>query len=229
MEKLRSSNRIVDISEPILAEDSTFTAIALSLNAVLEQLGESAKHHDYLVALLLVLLAESGFGILSASDTPKWERNTRLVYIPANWKSQETGVYEIYFTLRNVDYIRSKLVVIPFGDKLILNIVSNVEKRRVYSMVVQTLKHVNLYTNNLCLRYMNLKEISHRFKDTLAIPLRRDILLASNSMGPNLESLPLELRSEIADKLEELHIKELRKSYLLRQFYRRLMPLKKYE
>jgi len=72
MEKLRSLNRMVDISEPILAEDSTFSTIALSLRAVLEQLDESAKHHDYLVALLLVLLAESGFDVSSASDTPKW-------------------------------------------------------------------------------------------------------------------------------------------------------------
>jgi len=72
MEKLRSLNRIVDISEPILAEDSTFSTIALSLRAVLEQLDDSAKHHDYLVALLLVLLAESGFDVSSASDTPKW-------------------------------------------------------------------------------------------------------------------------------------------------------------
>lgn len=72
MEKLRSLNRIVDMSEPILAEDSTFFTIALSLSAVLEQLDESAKHHDYLVALLLVLLAESGFSISDASDNSKW-------------------------------------------------------------------------------------------------------------------------------------------------------------
>lgn len=72
MEKLRSLNRTVDISEPILIEDSTFSTIALSLSAVLEQLEENAKHHDYLVALLLVLLAESGFGVSSAFETPKW-------------------------------------------------------------------------------------------------------------------------------------------------------------
>lgn len=65
-------NRTVDISEPILAEDSTFSTIALSLSAVLEQLDRNAKHHDYLVALLLVLLAESGFGVSSTLDTPKW-------------------------------------------------------------------------------------------------------------------------------------------------------------
>ncbi|XP_011692514.1 PREDICTED: uncharacterized protein LOC105452790 isoform X2 [Wasmannia auropunctata] len=165
MEQLRSSNRAVDMSEPILAEDSTFSTIALSLRAVLEQLDEGVSHHDYLVALLLVLSAESGFGISSVFDTPKWEQNTRLVRIPTNWKSQETG------------------------DKTIR------------SMVIQTLRYVNPYTSNWCLRYMNLKEISHRFKDDLVTPLRANILLALNSMGPSLESLPIELHRKIADML----------------------------
>ncbi|KYQ55761.1 F-box only protein 7 [Trachymyrmex zeteki] len=193
MEQLRSLNRTVNITEPILAEDSTFSTIALSLRAVLEQLDENAKHHDYLVALLLVLLAESGFGIS--------EQNTRLVYIPKNWKSQETGVYEIYLTLRNVDHIRSKLIVITCGDKLVLNILSHIRDVKLYSMVVQTLKYVNPYTNNLCHRYINLKEISHRFKDKLVMPLRTDILLVVNLMGPSLESLPIELRTKIANML----------------------------
>lgn len=88
-----------------------------------------------------------------------------MVHIPVNWKSQETGVYEIHLTLRcNIDYIRSKLIVIAHGDKLILNMLSRTEETKVYSMVIQTFKYVNPYTNNLCLRYMNLKEISHRYE-----------------------------------------------------------------
>lgn len=68
METLSCLDRIVNISEPILAEDSTFSTLSLSLRAVLEQLDtEKAIHHDYLVALLLVLLAESGFYALPTS------------------------------------------------------------------------------------------------------------------------------------------------------------------
>lgn len=69
MDDLSSPGRIVSISEPILAEDSTFTVLASSLRAVLEQLDENAVHHDYLVALILVLLAESGFHVSSNSST----------------------------------------------------------------------------------------------------------------------------------------------------------------
>ncbi|KAL0099334.1 hypothetical protein PUN28_020121 [Cardiocondyla obscurior] len=204
MEILRRTNRTVDISEPILAEDSTFTTIALSLKAILEQLDVTAKHHDYLVALLLVLLAECGFSVTSTTDPTKWEKNTRLVSIPTNWKSQETGIYEIYLTLRNIHLIdfKSKLIVIPYGDKLVVNLLSHtLRNRNVYCMVVQTLKYVNPYTSNLFVRYMNVKELSHRFKNMLAHPLHRDILLASNLMGPCLECLPTELRLKILNML----------------------------
>jgi len=71
MEELLSPNRIANIFEPILAEDSTFSKLALSIKAILEQLDEEATHHDYFVALLLVLLSESGFYVSSKSDIPK--------------------------------------------------------------------------------------------------------------------------------------------------------------
>lgn len=68
METLKYLNRVVKMSEPILAEDSIFFSLSLSLRTVLDQLDcVKAAHHDYLVALLLVLLAESGFCILPAS------------------------------------------------------------------------------------------------------------------------------------------------------------------
>lgn len=65
METLCSVGRTVDISEPILVEDSSFSRLALSLTAILEQLEkrDNTTTQDYLVALLLVLLAESGFRV----------------------------------------------------------------------------------------------------------------------------------------------------------------------
>ncbi|XP_011638078.1 uncharacterized protein LOC105427828 [Pogonomyrmex barbatus] len=169
MKKLHSSNRLVDISEPILAEDSTSSVIALSLSTILEQLDKDATHHDYLVALLLVFLAESGFRIAFVSNTSEWNQNTRLVCIPTNWKSQETGVYEIRLILHNIENFPLKLIVLPYGDKLLLNMIPYVEGKTVYSMIIQTLNYVNPYTNNLCFRYMNLKKISHRYEEMIFI------------------------------------------------------------
>ncbi|KAM0732826.1 Homeobox protein E30 [Formica fusca] len=207
MEKLRFLNRVVDISEPILAEDSTFSKLALSLSAVLEQLDKNAIHHDYLVALLFVLLAESGFSI--SSNTLKREQNTRLVHIPTDWKSPETGIYEIHLILHNLENIQLKFIAIPYGDKLIVNIFPCIKEKKTYSMIVQTLKYVNPYSNNPCLRYMNLKEISHKFKDKLTTPLRTDILSVSGLTSPSFQGLPIELRSIIAAMLHPLDIDNL--------------------
>ncbi|XP_029167679.1 uncharacterized protein LOC114938092 [Nylanderia fulva] len=209
MEKLCTLKRMVDISEPILAEDSTFSTLALSLSAVLEQLDENAIHHDYLVTLLFVLLAESGFSISSISNTLKREQNTRLVRIPTDWKLPETDTYEAHFILYNIENIKSKFIAIPYGDKLILNIFPCIKEKKTYSMTVQTLKYVNPYSNNLLLRYRNLKEISHRFKNKLTIPLRTDILSASGLTSPSFQGLPTELRFKIADMLHPLDIQNL--------------------
>ncbi|KAL6266688.1 hypothetical protein P5V15_003527 [Pogonomyrmex californicus] len=128
-------------------------------------------------------------------------QNTRLVCIPTNWKSQETGVYEIRLILHNIENFPLKLIVLPYGDKLLLNMIPYVEGKTVYSMIIQTLNYVNPYTNNLCFRYMNLKKISHSFKDELVTPSRTDILLAAGLMGPSLQCLPVELHIKIANIL----------------------------
>lgn len=209
MEKLCSLKRVVDVSEPILAEDSTFSMLALSLSAVLEQLDKNAIHHDYLVALLFVLLAESGFSVSSISNTLKREQNTRLVRIPTDWKLPETGIYEVHFILRNVENVKSKFIAIPYGDKLILNIFPCIKEKKTYSMTVQTLKYVNPYSNNLLMRYRNLKEISHRFKNKLTTPLRTDILSVSGLTSPSFQGLPMELRFKITDMLHSLDVQSL--------------------
>ncbi|XP_072751960.1 F-box only protein 7-like [Anoplolepis gracilipes] len=218
MEKLHSLNRVVDISEPILAEESTFSMLALSLSAVLEQLDKNAIHHDYLVALLFVLLAESGFSISSTSNNLKWEQNTKLVHIPTDWKLPETGVYETHFILHNLENIQSKFIAIPYGDKLIVNIFPCIKEKKTYSMIVQTLKYVNPYSNNPYFRYMNLKEISHRFKDKLATPLRTDILSASGLTSPSFLGLPIELRLIITAMLHPLDIQRL--ALCSKEFYK---------
>lgn len=88
-----------------------------------------------------------------------------MVHIPTDWKSPETGIYEIHLILHNLENIQLKFIAIPYGDKLIVNIFPCIKEKKTYSMIVQTLKYVNPYSNNPCLRYMNLKEISHKYKE----------------------------------------------------------------
>ncbi|XP_060812003.1 F-box only protein 7-like [Bombus pascuorum] len=179
----------------ILAEECTRTKLAPLLERILNDLDKESTHHDYIVALIIVLLAEAGFYLSpSYSDRPQCPK---LLYIPKNWKSRDTGIYEMYFQLESVPDIECKLVVIPLGDTLILNFFSLMDGKTTYSISVQTLKYVNPYSSDLYGRYMNLKAISHRFKDQLSTPVRRDVFIKAGIMGPSLETIPIELKLRI--------------------------------
>ncbi|KAK1133720.1 hypothetical protein K0M31_011514 [Melipona bicolor] len=187
--------------EPILAEDCTYTKLVPSLERVLNDLNENSTHHDYMVALVIVLLAEAGF-YLSSTNNNYSRPKLRSLHVPKDWKSQETGVYEMYFQLETVPDIKCKLVACPLGDTLILNFFPLIDGKITYTITVQTLKYVNPYSSDLCGRYMKLKEISHRFKDKLSTPVRSDILHEAGVMGPSLQALPTELKLRILRLLD---------------------------
>lgn len=190
------------MSESYLAEDSTPVKLTFTLENYVKELDESTTHHEYLIALLIVFLSESGFYVLPTSETSLSEYK-KLTYItPKQWKSSEEDTYEIQFLLKDVPNVACKLVAIPSGDRLILNFFSVKEKKKVYSLAVQSLKYVNPFSSDLSGRYMNLKEIAHRFKDTLATPVRSDVLTDAGLINPSLQGLPTELKLKILGMLD---------------------------
>nr|XP_031840806.1 uncharacterized protein LOC116430586 isoform X2 [Nomia melanderi] len=148
--------------EPILAEESTITNLVPSLEGIIKDLNESSTHHDYLVALLIVFLAEAGFHISTNDKSNSRRRNLRSLRIPKDWKLKESNVYDISFTLPAVPDVKCKFIAVPSGDTLIVNFYPVIEDRRTYCISVQTLKYVNPFSSDLSGRYRNLKEISHR-------------------------------------------------------------------
>lgn len=184
----------------ILVEECTHTKLAPSLERILNDLDKESTHHDYIVALIIVLLAEAGFSLSSSySDRSQCQK---LLYIPKNWKSRDTGIYEMYFQLESVPDIECKLVVIPLGDTLIFNFFPLMDGKTTYSISVQTLQYVNPYSSDLCGRYMNLKAISHRFKNQLSTPVRKDLFIKAGMMGPSLQTIPIELKLRILRLLD---------------------------
>ncbi|XP_076675374.1 F-box only protein 7 [Andrena cerasifolii] len=189
--------------EPILAEDSSILKLVPSLEGIVKDLKEDATHHDYFVALLIVFLAESGFHATTTTDNCHSEcSKLKSLRIPKHWKSQETGIYEMMFRLAAVPDVECKFVAIPSGDTLIVNFFSVIDKRNIYSIAVQCLKYVNPFSSDLSGRYINLKAISHRFKDALATPLRSDVLTRAGFMCPSLQGLPTELKLKIIGMLD---------------------------
>ncbi|XP_076386739.1 F-box only protein 7 [Megachile rotundata] len=188
--------------DPILAEDSTYTKLAPSLEGILNDLGEGASHHDYLVALLIVLLAESGFYTSSTSNDCSKCSRLRSLRIPKGWKKEGTNTYEMKFQLDEPANVQCKLVVVPLGDTLIINFIPFIKYKSIYTISVQTLKYVNPYSSDRYGRYMNLKAISHRVKDSLCTPVRSNILHTMGLMGPSLQALPTEVKLRILGMLD---------------------------
>lgn len=54
--------------EPILVEDSTYLNLVPSLIGISKNLNEKSTHQDYMVALMIVLLAEAGFYLSSINS-----------------------------------------------------------------------------------------------------------------------------------------------------------------
>lgn len=87
-----------------------------------------------------------------------------MIKIPLNWKLPKIGVYEIRLGLRESS-IEAKLIAIPLGDKLIVNLFACTKEKCTYSMMVQGLKYMILSPTTPYVKYTNIKQISHEYED----------------------------------------------------------------
>nr|XP_033327018.1 uncharacterized protein LOC117220795 [Megalopta genalis] len=197
------------MSDFIFAEDSTITKLAPSLESILRDLKENVTHHDYLVALLIVFLAEYGFQVSTSDVCDSQRLNLRSLRIPENWKSKDTKAYDMRFHFVAAPNVTCKLVAVPSGDLLIVNFYPLIDRGKTYSICVQSLKYINPFSSDLCGRYRNLKEISLRFKDSLANPVRIDVATREGIVVPSLQSLPIELKIRIMNLLNPHDLSQL--------------------
>ena len=56
------------MSDPHLVEDSSLVKLAPILEKLVTSLDNNSNHHDYLVAVIIVVLAETGFFIPSEDN-----------------------------------------------------------------------------------------------------------------------------------------------------------------
>lgn len=77
------------------------------------------------------------------------------------WKILGNNTYEIKFILYNKKEIKLKLVGIPIGDWIVLNLTFLGESRlcKTRAMTANVVKHVNLHQKNLG-KLWNLKELA---------------------------------------------------------------------
>lgn len=210
------------MSVPILVEESTPFRLSSNLENIAKTLSEGAVHHDYVMALVIVLMTEAGFSIATKDNDQGYRysgllilvtvyRNSDLnphrlsktsLVIPDDWRSEITGNYTVRFYLDQVPERECKIVAIPSGDTLILNLILDNEDKRVFSKAVQTVKYVNIYSSDLPGRYLNLKEFSFGFKNALSTPARGEVLSSAGITNPSLRGLPAEMKIRILEMLD---------------------------
>lgn len=70
------------MSESSLVEDSTSTKLTSTLENYLKKLDENTTHHEYMIALFIVLFSESGFYVLPMSEASfRYEKAFFLKYL----------------------------------------------------------------------------------------------------------------------------------------------------
>lgn len=57
------------IMEPYLVEESTPVKLSSRLRKLVDKFDSEAKHHDFLVALMIVVMAEAGFSVTTSSSS----------------------------------------------------------------------------------------------------------------------------------------------------------------
>ena len=86
-----------------------------------------------------------------------------MTCIPNDWKPLEKNIYEIDFLLYNIQDIGCKLIGIPVGDWLVLNLLpKGTSYCKTRSISVNVPKHVNMHQKELG-KFWHLKELALRY------------------------------------------------------------------
>ncbi|XP_014606741.1 PREDICTED: uncharacterized protein LOC106788194 isoform X1 [Polistes canadensis] len=172
--------------------------LPLSLEDYLEKLDETTTRHEYFLALFVVLFSECGFYVLEETSSGNKKKQFTP---PSQWKVRE-DTYEIKLVLNDLPNVVCKLIAISSGDRLILNFFSTAKERNIYSLALRITKYMNPYPHHINDRFMNLKEISDRFKNEIIMGVRSDILTEAGITNPSLQGLPIELKFKILAMLD---------------------------
>ncbi|XP_058791896.1 uncharacterized protein LOC131664637 [Phymastichus coffea] len=192
------------MSTPFLAEDSHLSLIAPSLSRRINNLSKTANKFDHVMTFFVTVMSEFGYkaACLYNERAESWSDDFSLVW--NSWKSPRNKFYEIKFILGHRKQAQCKLIGIPMGDWIILNLMARgaSKKCNTRSMTVHVDKHINLCLKELG-KFWHMKELGLNFKNKLLAPLHGEMMMEIGVAGPCLLGLPLEIKFLIADMLDK--------------------------
>ncbi|PSN48519.1 hypothetical protein C0J52_05932 [Blattella germanica] len=196
------------VMKPVLVEETTLPDIPRHLQVLLSSL---ESKNDAIVALLYVLMLETGF-------LPQHEMNctlykgghgfnvqilNRITDMPLNWRNAELNIYDLTFGLGAFPKYTCKLLVVPSGEILLVNLViTNLDKeRKAYSMTIQPSKYITNLSGHIAYSLNNMKDLSVKFKDTISNPAKCAILNREGMLNPSILGVPDEMKIRIFKNL----------------------------
>ncbi|KAJ8680017.1 hypothetical protein QAD02_015804 [Eretmocerus hayati] len=203
------------MSTPCFAEDSNVFTLAPILSQIVEKLDDSADKYDYLMVFIICLMAESGYRVSCLYNEGNEAWSNDLTSIPHDWKylaqeSPQKYGYQIRFLLHKCREIACKLIGIPVGDWMVLNLLPARAGSRCATrcISVNVAKYVNMHQKELQ-KFWHLKELSLMYKNNLLAPLHGEMLMEIGVASPSLQGLPAEIKATISKKLDPKSRKNL--------------------
>lgn len=203
---------------PTLIEESSSKRVPHNLEALVKSLEGSqdvspTNRNDLIAVLLYVLMMETGYSPINVGDTSicssdhgfSIHKLNHFCNMPAIWKNIQRNSYEMTFILGRFTQHPCRLLIIPIGDEIIVNLlISNLtQERNGYSCRIQPSKYVvNPTSSCIPMKFRNLKDLSLKFKNSLSHPARSVILTKEGILNASLLGVPVEVKIQIFEYLK---------------------------
>lgn len=192
-----------------MVEEASNSSMTPAIRSLLSTAHSSA---EVLVGLLQILMAECGLYLADkmGREIPEVGNNFRseqffdsriVKELKLDFSKNSDGVYTNKYLLRGFSEPSIELLCDPHNHNVLVTAIISSFKC-VFSVVLKTQNYViETSKNNYIL--LNMKSLSIRFKNAIAVPVRASILNKHGFPNPSLEGLPDELLHHIWKKIPQ--------------------------
>ncbi|KAJ9598989.1 hypothetical protein L9F63_010583 [Diploptera punctata] len=218
----------------VVEESSSFQiphTLEVKISSLIMERNESDSNNmsmDLLVVVIYELMIEAGFTPINAppinSDKDKKAASQYISTqnmqcyrnLPQNWKQNQIYVMSFVLLPFNEKY-KCRLIAVPCGDSLIANAIVDtyvgeklIKDRCICFKILDYV--INPNSSKHAEKFVNLKDLSYKFKDGITSPIRCEILTNEGAVNPSLLGLPDEIKLKILGNLPVKDIKNISKS-----------------
>ncbi|XP_021181304.1 uncharacterized protein LOC110369964 [Helicoverpa armigera] len=198
-------------------EESTTEKVAPLLHELVNRILAESKtfdsvQKDFLFVLIVVLMIENGFLLVNCNmEVIDLIKSFDIVQL-SKWKLP-SGTYETTFILSGFKNITLKLIMIPLGATVLVNLVANELNFETYSICLPISRYVvSPQATSIPMIFRDLKHFSTTFKNKTVTAIKSRILSHHGYPSASLIGLPEEVIFKIMQDLSVVDILNLCKT-----------------